>query len=165
MGAALGSRIGASRAVSVNGLCRSYSELGEWRSKRTLLRRQSRSTCFLFSGSDQKREVTSLGTFQLPARLAGSEGANRSPAFCFISARSDLKQSSVSRARYAGQTAYTACIYQGIGTLRPLVLLSRLKPMSSSWLTTAKRTRVRRSPFRSLWALPVKTSKRWRPFT
>jgi hypothetical protein len=44
----------------------------------------------------RKRELAPLGTFQLPDWLSGADGANRAPAFCFISARNDLERSTAS---------------------------------------------------------------------
>lgn len=42
-----------------------------------------------------------LESFQLPHHLSGTDGINRTPVFCFLSARNDLEAVEAYLARYA----------------------------------------------------------------
>lgn len=107
-----------------------------------------------------------LGTFQLPAWLSGLQGANRSPAFCFIAARNDLEAINAYLVRYKGQ-AHTERAYRK--ELERFILwcaLEACKPMSSLLVDDCERYKhflvAPTQEFRG--RRTVKTSKRWRPF-
>lgn len=160
-------RIGAGRAVSVMRFLQAWPvELGEVAVERTHSAPAVTFDLLPLLDPVKKREVAPLGTFQLPAWLAGTDGANRSPAFCFISARNDLEAIQCYLARFAGQThtlrAYTK-------ELERFVLWCALvvcKPMSSLLVDDCE-------AYKNFLVAPlpefcgprtVKTSKRWRPF-
>lgn len=114
----------------------------------------------------RRREVAPLGTFQLPAWLSGTDGANRAPAFCFISARNDLEAINAYLNRYKGQDS-TERAYRK--ELERFILWSALvacKPMSSLMVDDCELYKhFLRAPlpeFRGKRTL--KSSKRWRPF-
>jgi site-specific recombinase XerD len=160
-------RIGAGRARSIMRFLQEWpDELGEVAVERTHLVPAVTFDLLPILDPVKKREVAPLGTFQLPVWLAGTEGGNRSPAFCFISARNDLEAIQCFLARYAGQThtlrAYTK-------ELERFVLWSALvafKPMSSLLVNDCE-------AYKNFLVAPlpefcgprtVKTSRRWRPF-
>ena len=114
----------------------------------------------------RKRELAPLGTFQLPAWLSGQDGANRSPAFCFISARSDLEAINSYLNRYEGQH-HTQRAYRK--ELERFILWCALvvcKPMSSLLVDDCEAYKnFLRAPWPEFCGpRTVKTSKRWRPF-
>lgn len=114
----------------------------------------------------RKRELAPLGTFQLPAWLSGHDGANRSPAFCFISARSDLEAIQSYLSRYEGQH-HTQRAYRK--ELERFILWCALvvcKPMSSLLVDDCEAYKnFLRAPWPEFCGpRTVKTSKRWRPF-
>lgn len=114
----------------------------------------------------RRREVAPLGTFQLPAWLSGTDGANRAPAFCFISARNDLEAINAYLNRYKGQ-GHTERAYRK--ELERFVLWCALvasKPMSSLLVDDCELYKhFLRAPLPEFRGKrTVKTSKRWRPF-
>lgn len=160
-------RIGAGRAGSIIRFLQEWpGELGEVAVERHHLAPADTFDLLPVLDPIKKREMSPLGTFQLPAWLAGTDGRNRAPAFCFISARNDLEAIQCFLARYAGQThtlrAYTK-------ELERFVLWCALvvcKPMSSLLVDDCE-------AYKNFLVAPlpefcgprtVKTSKRWRPF-
>jgi len=160
-------RIGAGRAGVIMRFLQEWpDELGELALERHHLEPADTFDLLPVLDPIKKREIAPLGTFQLPAWLAGTDGANRSPAFCFISARNDLEAIQCFLARYAGQPhtlrAYTK-------ELERFVLWCALvvcKPMSSLLVDDCE-------AYKNFLVAPlpefcgprtVKTSKRWRPF-
>ena len=114
----------------------------------------------------RKRELAPLGTFQLPTWLSGRDGANRSPAFCFISARSDLEAINSYLNRYEGQH-HTQRAYRK--ELERFILWCALvvcKPMSSLLVDDCEAYKnFLRAPWPEFCGpRTVKTSKRWKPF-
>jgi integrase len=114
----------------------------------------------------RRREVAPLGTFQLPAWLAGTDGANRSPAFCFISARNDLEAINAYLNRYKGQDHTERAYRKELERFILWCALVACKPMSSLLVDDCelyKHFLLAPLPeFRGKRTL--KTSKRWRPF-
>lgn len=160
-------RIGAGRAGSIIRFLQEWpDELGEVAVERHHLVPADTFDLLPVLDPLKKREIAPLGTFQLPAWLAGADGRNRAPVFCFISARNDLEAIQCFLARYAGQThtlrAYTK-------ELERFVLWCALvvcKPMSSLLVDDCE-------AYKNFLVAPlpefcgprtVKTNKRWRPF-
>jgi site-specific recombinase XerD len=160
-------RIGAGRAVSIMRFLQEWpDELGEVAVERTHLAPAVTFDLLPVLDPIKKREVAPLGTFQLPARLAGSAGANRSPAFCFISARNDLEAIQCFLARYAGQTHTLRAYTKELERFVLWCALVAFKPMSSLLVDDCE-------AYKNFLVAPlpefcgprtVKTSKRWRPF-
>lgn len=115
----------------------------------------------------RRREVAPLGTFQLPTWLDGTAGANRAPAFCFISARNDLEAVNAYLNRYRGQHHTERSYRKELERFILWCALVACKPMSSLLVDDCELYKhFLRDPlpeFRG--ARTVKTSKRWRPFT
>lgn len=160
-------RIGAGRAHSIMRFLQEWpGELGEVAVERHHLAPADTFDLLPVLDPIKQREIAPLGTFQLPAWLAGTDGANRSPTFCFISARNDLEAIQCFLSRYAGQ-AHTLRAYTK--ELERFVLWSALvvcKPMSSLLVNDCE-------AYKNFLVAPlpefcgprtVKTSKRWRPF-
>jgi len=161
-------RIGSGRAGSIMRFLKEWpNELGEVAVERRHLVPADTFDLLPFLDPIKKREIAPLGTFQLPTWLAGADGRNRAPAFCFISARNDLEAIQCFLARYAGQ-AHTLRAYTK--ELERFVLWCALvvcKPMSSLLVDDCE-------AYKNFVVAPlpefcgprtVKTSKRWRPFS
>lgn len=115
----------------------------------------------------KRRQLAPFGTFQLPAWLSGADGANRAPAFCFISARNDLEALNAYLNRYKGQD-HTERAYRK--ELERFILWCALvvcKPMSSLLVDDCE-------AYKNFLLAPLpefrgkrtsKTSKRWKPFS
>lgn len=114
----------------------------------------------------RRREIAPLGTFQLPGWLSGTDGANRAPAFCFISARNDLEAVNAYLNRYKGQSHTERSYRKELERFILWCALVACKPMSSLLVDDCelyKHFLVAPLPeFRG--KRTVKTSKRWRPF-
>lgn len=114
----------------------------------------------------KRREISPLGTFQLPAWLSGADGANRAPAFCFISSRNDLDAINAYLNRYKGQEHTERSYRKELERFILWCALVACKPMSSLLVDDCelyKHFLVAPLPeFRG--KRTVKTSKRWRPF-
>jgi integrase len=114
----------------------------------------------------RKRELAPLGTFQLPDWLSGADGANRAPAFCFISARNDLEAINTYLNRYKGQE-HTERAYRK--ELERFILWCALvvcKPMSSLLVDDCEAYKnFLRAPLSEFCGpRTARTSKRWKPF-
>lgn len=160
-------RIGAGRAGSIMHFLQKWpDELGEIGVERHHLVPADTFDLLPVLDPIKKREIAPFGTFQLPRWLAGYDGANRAPAFCFISARNDLEAIQCFLARYAGQ-AHTLRAYTK--ELERFILWCALvacKPMSSLLVDDCE-------AYKNFLVAPlpefcgprtVKTSKRWKPF-
>jgi site-specific recombinase XerD len=160
-------RIGAGRAVSVMRFLQEWpDELGEVAVERIHLEPAVTFDLLPVLDPVKMREVAPLGTFQLPAWLAGTDGANRSPAFCFISARNDLEAIQCYLARFAGQMHTLRAYTKELERFVLWCALVACKPMSSLLVDDCE-------AYKNFLVAPlpefsgprtVKTSKRWRPF-
>ena len=160
-------RIGAGRANSVMRFLQKWpDELGEVAVERSHLAPAVTFDLLPLLDPIKKREVAPLGTFQLPAWLAGEDGANRSPVFCFISARNDLEAIQCYLARFAGQTHTLRAYTKELERFVLWCALVAYKPMSSLLVDDCE-------AYKNFLVAPlpefcgprtVKTSKRWRPF-
>jgi len=114
----------------------------------------------------RRREVAPLGTFQLPAWLSGTDGANRAPAFCFISARNDLEAINAYLNRYKGQDHTERAYRKELERFILWCALVACKPMSSLLVDDCELYKhFLRAPLPEFRGKrTVKTSKRWRPF-
>ncbi|WP_449405779.1 tyrosine-type recombinase/integrase [Massilia phosphatilytica] len=114
----------------------------------------------------RRREVAPLGTFQLPAWLSGVDGANRAPAFCFISARNDLEAINAYLNRYKGQDSTERAYRKELERFILWCTLVACKPMSSLLVDDCELYKhFLRDPLPEFRGKrTVKTSKRWRPF-
>lgn len=113
------------------------------------------------------RQIAPLGTFQLPAWLSGTDGANRAPAFCFISARNDLEAIQFYLERFKGQDHTERAYRKELERHILWCALVACKPMSSLLVDDCeayKRFLVAPLP-EFCGPRTVKTSKRWRPFS
>jgi len=114
----------------------------------------------------KKRELAPLGTFQLPTWLSGVDGANRSPAFCFISARNDLEAINSYLSRYKGQDHTERAYRKELERFILWCALVACKPMSSLLVDECEAYKhFLRAPLPEFCGpRTVKTSKRWKPF-
>lgn len=114
----------------------------------------------------KQRELAPLGTFQLPAWLSGADGANRSPAFCFISARNDLEAINSYLNRYKGQDHTERAYRKELERFILWCALVACKPMSSLLVDDCEAYKnFLRAPLAEFCGpRTVKGSKRWRPF-
>ena len=160
-------RIGAGRAEAVLRFLRRWPErFGDVGADETHGARSDSSDLLPVLDPMRKRELAPLGTFQLPDWLSGTDGVNRSPAFCFISARNDLEAINSFLNRYKGQ-GHTERAYRK--ELERFILWCALvacKPMSSLLVDDCEAYKnFLRAPLPEFCgARTVKTSKRWRPF-
>lgn len=114
----------------------------------------------------KRRDVAPFGTFQLPPWLSGLQGTNRSPTFCFISARNDLEAINAYLVRYKGQ-AHTERAYRK--ELERFILWCALvacKPMSSLLVDDCEAYKhFLRAPLPEFCGPKApRTSTRWKPF-
>jgi site-specific recombinase XerC len=111
-------------------------------------------------------ELAPLGTFQLPAWLSGTDGANRAPASCFISARNDLEAINTYLNRYKGQDHTERAYRKELERFILWCALVACKPMSSLLVDDCELYKhFLRAPLPEFRGKrTVKTSKRWRPF-
>jgi integrase len=114
----------------------------------------------------RKRELAPLGTFQLPSWLSGTDGVNRSPAFCFISARNDLEAINSYLNRYKGQVHTERAYRKELERFILWCALVACKPMSSLLVDDCEAYKnFLRAPLPEFCGpRTVKTSKRWKPF-
>ncbi|QJE03703.1 tyrosine-type recombinase/integrase (plasmid) [Massilia forsythiae] len=114
----------------------------------------------------RRREVAPLGTFQLPTWLSGTDGVNRAPAFCFISARNDLEAVNAYLNRYKGQDSTERAYRKELERFILWCALVACKPMSSLLVDDCELYKhFLRAPLPEFRGKrTVKTSKRWRPF-
>lgn len=160
-------RIGAGRAEAVLRFLRRWPErFGDVGADETHGAPFDNSDLLPLLDPMRKRELAPLGTFQLPVWLSGTDGVNRSPAFCFISARNDLEAINSFLNRYKGQ-GHTERAYRK--ELERFILWCALvacKPMSSLLVDDCEAYKnFLRAPLPEFCgARTVKTSKRWRPF-
>lgn len=114
----------------------------------------------------RRREIKPLGTFQLPPWLAGTDGANRSATFSFITARNDLEAISSFLGRYAGQVHTERAYRKELERFILWCAFVACKPMSSLLVDDCE-------AYKNFLVAPlpefcgprtVKASKRWRPF-
>jgi integrase len=114
----------------------------------------------------KKRELAPLGTFQLPAWLSGIDGANRSPTFCFISARNDLEAINSYLNRYKGLVHTERAYRKELERFILWCALVACKPMSSLLVDDCEAYKhFLRAPLSEFCGRrTVKTSKRWKPF-
>lgn len=114
----------------------------------------------------KRRDVAPLGTFQLPAWLSGLQGANRSPAFCFISARNDLEAIHAYLGRYKGQPHTERAYRKELERFMLWCALVACKPMSSLLVDDCESYKhFLRAPLPEFCGLRApRTSKRWKPF-
>lgn len=114
----------------------------------------------------RRREVAPFGTFQLPASLSGLQGANRSPAFCFISARNDLEAINAYLMRYKGQTHTERAYRKELERFILWCALVACKPMSSLLVDDCETYKnFLRAPLPEFCGPRApRTSKRWKPF-
>lgn len=114
----------------------------------------------------RKRELAPLGTFQLPDWLSGADGANRAPAFCFISARNDLDAVNSYLNRYRGQDHTERAYRKELERFILWCALVACKPMSSLLVDDCE-------AYKNFLRAPVpefcgprtaRTSRRWKPF-
>lgn len=114
----------------------------------------------------RKRELAPLGTFQLPAWLSGTDGVNRSPAFCFISARNDLEAINTYLNRFRGQDHTERAYRKELERFILWCALVACKPMSSLLVDDCEAYKnFLRAPLPEFCGpRTVKTSKRWKPF-
>jgi len=160
-------RIGAGRAGSIIRFLQKWpDELGEVAVERHHLAPTDTFDLLPVLDPIKKREIAPLGTFQLPGWLAGYDGANRSPAFCFISARNDLEAIQCFLARYAGQSHTLRAYTKELERFILWCALVACKPMSSLLVDDCE-------AYKNFLVAPlpefcgprtVKTSKRWKPF-
>lgn len=160
-------RIGAGRAGAiVRFLQRWPDQLGEVAVERSHLVPVTTFELLPFLDPTKKREIAPLGTFQLPAWLSGTDGFNRCPSFCFISARNDLEAIQCFLARFAGQTHTQRAYTKELERFILWCALVACKPMSSLLVDDCE-------AYKSFLVAPlpefcgprtVKTSKRWKPF-
>ena len=160
-------RIGVGRAGSIVCFLREWpDQLGEVAVERMHLVPADTFDQLPFLDPIKKREIAPLGTFQLPAWLAGTDGANRCPSFCFISARNDLEAIQCFLARYTGQTHTQRAYTKELERFILWCALVAHMPMSSLLVDDCeayKKFLVAPLPeFRG--PRTVKTSKRWKPF-
>lgn len=160
-------RVGAGRADAIlRFLHRWPDQLGEVGVERAHLEPSNDFNLLPVLDPIRKRELAPLGTFQLPTWLSGADGANRSPAFCFISARNDLEAINSYLNRYKGQD-HTERAYRK--ELERFILWCALvvcKPMSSLLVDDCEAYKnFLRAPLPEFCGpRTVKTNKRWRPF-
>jgi site-specific recombinase XerD len=160
-------RIGAGRAGSIMRFLQKWpDELGEIAVERNHLVPADTFDLLPVLDPTRKREIAPFGTFQLPRWLAGYDGANRAPAFCFISARNDLEAIQCFLARYAGQTHTLRAYTKELERFILWCALVACKPMSSLLVDDCE-------AYKNFLVAPlpefcgprtVKTSKRWKPF-
>jgi site-specific recombinase XerD len=114
----------------------------------------------------KRRDVAPFGTFQLPAWLSGLQGANRSPAFCFISARTDLEAINAYLTRYRGQTHTERAYRKELERFILWCALVACKPMSSLLVDDCDAYKnFLRAPLSEFCGPRApRTSKRWKPF-
>jgi len=114
----------------------------------------------------RNRELAPLGTFQLPRWLSGTDGVNRSPAFCFISARNDLEAINTYLNRFKGQDHTERAYRKELERFILWCALVACKPMSSLLVDDCEAYKnFLRAPLPEFCGpRTVKTSKRWKPF-
>ena len=160
-------RIGAGRAGSIVRFLQGWpDQLGEVAVERTHLAPADTFDLLPFLDPIKKRDIAPLGTFQLPAWLAGTDGINRGPSFCFISARNDLEAIQRFLSRYTGQTHTQRAYTKELERFILWCALVACKPMSSLLVDDCE-------AYKNFLIAPlaefcgprtVKTSKRWKPF-
>ena len=110
--------------------------------------------------------ITPLGTFQLPPYLAGLDGINRAPAFCFIAARDDLAAIDTYLARYDDSPETQRSYRKELERLLLWCALVVRKPLSSLLAEDclAYRTFLAAPDPRFCGPRAPRHTERWRPF-
>jgi len=160
-------RIGAGRAEAIGRFLRRWpDQLGDVGLDETHGDRSDSFDLLPVLDPMRKRELAPLGTFQLPAWLSGTGGVNRSPAFCFISARNDLEAINSYLNRYKGQDHTERAYRKELERFILWCALVACKPMSSLLVDDCEAYKnFLRAPLPEFCGpRTVKTSKRWRPF-
>jgi site-specific recombinase XerD len=110
--------------------------------------------------------IAPLGTFQLPPYLAGVDGINRAPAFCFIAARDDLEAVDTFLARYDDSPETQRSYRKELERLLLWCALVARKPLSSMLAEDclAYRTFLAAPDPRFCGPRAPRNTERWRPF-
>lgn len=160
-------RIGAGRADAILRFLRRWpDQLGEVGVERAHLAPSDSFDLLPVLDPTRKRELRPFGTFQLPAWLSGADGVNRSPVFCFISARNDLEAINSYLNRYKGQDHTERAYRKELERFILWCALVACKPMSSLLVDDCEAYKnFLRSPLPEFCGpRTVKKNKRWKPF-
>ncbi|MDY0977722.1 phage integrase family protein [Massilia sp. CFBP9012] len=113
----------------------------------------------------RKPDLAPLGTFPLPGWLSGTDGVNRSPAICFISAHNDLEAINTYLNRFMGQDHTERAYRKELERFILWCALVACKPMSSLLVNDCEAYKnFLRAPLPEFCGPhTVKTSNRWKP--